>query len=1095
MSFLRTLLLSTLCLFVAPLHAQSLDSLTGTPPAAEGEAKPALSLGEQTQRLLQQTETSNKRAEELKALLAQAPKEITEAQRELAKLKASPDEDAAERYAKQSVEALEQRLSARVEELSEWQKQFSAANSMIITAQTRPERAQAQIGTAQTRIQEINNLLKNGRESGKPLSEERRALLDAEIVSLNAQIELRRQELAGNSQLQDLGKARRDLLAERIARAEKETQALQALINEKRRAESEQTVAEFSARVQQAGSDKLLAAESAENLKLSDYLLRATERLNRLNQQNLQTRQQLDTLNQTDQALEEQISVLEGSLLLSRILYQQKQALPSLQLDKNLADEIADIRLYQFELNQRREAAGNASAYVEQLLARQNEEDVTPELRRTLLDLATTRSELLDRLNRELDALLNASITLQLNQKQLQDTARALSDTLDEQMFWIPSNKPLDLSWLQGAPQRLKAQLASMPWLSALQELGAGLKERPLFFLPLLLLIAALLWWRNKIDAKLSSLSEQIGHFRNDSQLHTPLALLLNLLLALPGALFLALCGYLLQMDARGQNYVLGAALFEMAQAWLVFYSAYRMLSPGRVAELHFGWSRPQVAFLRDEIRRLGLIVMALVAVVSVAEHQPARLADDVLGILVVLTCFALMSWRLNRLLLKGPSSQNAPPVRLMIGLLFSVLPIALIVAVGFGYYYTALKLTDRLIDTLYLLMIWIVVEAALIRGLTVAARRLAYKRALARRQAMADEQSDTVEAQGEPGLDIEQVNQQSLRLTRLTMFGVFLVALYWVWSDLISVVSYLDNITLYEYTTGSGETLTTAAISLNNLLGALLIIAVTVALARNLPGLLEVMVLSKLRLAQGSAYATTTLLSYALAGFGIVATLSTLGVSWDKLQWLVAALSVGLGFGLQEIFANFISGLIILFERPVRIGDVVTIGNLSGTVSRIRIRATTITDFDRKDIIVPNKTFITGQLINWSLSDTVTRVTLKVGVAYGSDLEEVRKLLLQAARDNPRVLKEPEPQVLFLNFGESTLDHELRIHVRDLGDRNPATDEINRFIDREFNKAGISIAFRQVDIFLKNFAGQQLQLSAATKPADGDKPATDDRA
>ena len=264
------------------------------------------------------------------------------------------------------------------------------------------------------------------------------------------------------------------MLAERIARAEKETQALQALINEKRRAESEQTVAEFSARVQQAGSDKLLAAESAENLKLSDYLLRATERLNRLNQQNLQTRQQLDTLNQTDQALEEQISVLEGSLLLSRILYQQKQALPSLQLDKNLADEIADIRLYQFELNQRREAAGNASAYVEQLLARQNEEDVTPELRRTLLDLATTRSELLDRLNRELDALLNASITLQLNQKQLQDTARALSDTLDEQMFWIPSNKPLDLSWLQGAPSA-SAQLASMPWLSALQELGAGL--------------------------------------------------------------------------------------------------------------------------------------------------------------------------------------------------------------------------------------------------------------------------------------------------------------------------------------------------------------------------------------------------------------------------------------------------------------------------------------------------------------------------------------------------------------------------------------------------------------------------------------------
>lgn len=209
-------------------------------------------------------------------------------------------------------------------------------------------------------------------------------------------------------------------------------------------------------------------------------------------------------------------------------------------------------------------------------------------------------------------------------------------------------------------------------------------------------------------------------------------------------------------------------------------------------------------------------------------------------------------------------------------------------------------------------------------------------------------------------------------------------------------------------------------------------------------------------------------------------------GVSWDKLQWLVAALSVGLGFGLQEIFANFISGLIILFERPVRIGDVVTIGNLSGTVSKIRIRATTITDFDHKEIIVPNKTFITGQLINWSLSDTVTRVTLKVGVGYGSDLDLVRKLLLQAAQENPRVLKEPAPIVYFLNFGESTLDHELRIHVRDLGDRNPATDEINRFIDREFPKNGINIAFRQVEVYVKNLehGEQKLDQKSLAKAA-----------
>ena len=389
--------------------------------------------------------------------------------------------------------------------------------------------------------------------------------------------------------------------------------------------------------------------------------------------------------------------------------------------------------------------------------------------------------------------------------------------------------------------------------------------------------------------------------------------------------------------------------------------------------------------------------------------------------------------------------------------------------------------------------MFWLVIEAAFVRGLAVAARRLAYQRALSKRQATKEGLDGEVIVE-EPTLDIEQVNQQSLRLIRLALLGGYIAALYWVWADLISVFAYLDNITLYEYTSGTGAAMSMVPISLGDLLGALVIIGITFALARNLPGLLEVFVLSKLNLAQGSAYATTTLLSYVIAGVGFVSTLSTLGVSWDKLQWLVAALSVGLGFGMQEIFANFISGIMILFERPVRIGDTITIGNLSGTVSKIRIRATTITDFDNKDIIVPNKTFITGQLINWSLTDTITRVTLKLGVDYGSDLDLVKELLLKAARENPRVLKEPEPHVYFLNFGESTLDHELRMHVRDLGDRNPVLDEVNRFINREFKKQHINISFRQMEIYLKNLNGQEYKLVPAeeerkTIAAPLDKP------
>jgi potassium efflux system protein len=1057
---------------------RSLESLAERKlPEAEQQAlKQTL---EQTLELLNQQADSEKRLGDLKQQLEQAPQLIKEAQHELTSLKASKATAVSQRYADTAVPQLEQLLGERNAQLNDWQKQIIDANSLIITAQTRPERAQAEISNNQTRIQEINNALKNGKEAGKSLTTERRDLLSAELAALNAQTLLRREELAGNSLLQDLGGSQRDLLDERIKRLEQELLDLQSLVNQKRRALSEKTVAEQSLEAEKAGSDKLLASVSTRNLKLSDYLLRATERLNQLTQQNLQTRQQLDALNQSDQALDEQIDVLQGSLLLSKILYQQKQALPKLSLDNGLANEIADIRLYQFELTQQRELLSNPGAYVEQLLAKQPAENVTEELRAALLELMDTRRGLLERLNRELNALLNESITLQLNQKQLQSTARTLRTTLDEQMFWIPSNKPLALDWFASVPRLLERQIADLPWGSNLRELGAGLIERPLLFLPLLLLIGLLLWKRSYLYRKLRELHQDIGHFKRDSQLHTPLAILFNLLLALPGTLFLALCGFALQMDARGQNVNLGAALFEMAQAWLVFYTVYRVLAPGGVAELHFRWPRAQVNFLHRQIRRLGLVVIALAGVVAVAEHQPASLADDVIGIAVVLGCYGLMAWLLVQLLLSGPAREHASAFRIFLGMLFSLLPLALIIAVGFGYYYTALKLSDRLIDTLYLLVIWLFVEAAFVRGLGVAARRLAYQRATAKRQAQqaAEGESGDVVIE-EPTLDIEQVNQQSLRLIRLALLGAFIAALYWVWADLISVFAYLDNISLYEYSSGTGETASLVPISLSDVLGALIIVGITVALARNLPGLLEVLVLSRLSLAQGSAYATTTLLSYLIVAVGFVVTLSTLGVSWDKLQWLVAALSVGLGFGLQEIFANFISGLIILFERPVRIGDVVTIGNLSGTVSKIRIRATTITDFDRKEIIVPNKTFVTDQLVNWSLNDTVTRVIIKIGVAYETDLELARKLMLQAAMENPRVLRDPEPLLFFLTISASTFDYELRFHVRELADRNASTDEILTRIALSFREHDVEMAFNQVEVMVKNLQGHELNLS-----------------
>ncbi|MGE8496615.1 MAG: mechanosensitive channel MscK [Pseudomonas sp.] len=1088
MSLLRPLLAVTLfalCAFQAPVQAsalpnpmslqKSLDTLAERklPEAEQKDVQAAL---EQALTLLAAQADSEKRLADLKRQLSEAPGQTTEAQRELTRLKASKPVDVRTQHGKASLEQLENLLSERTTQLGEWQKALAEANSLIITSQTRPERAQAEISTNQVRTQQINTILKTGRDTGKPINSEQRDQLNAELGALEAQTQLRRQELAGNSLLQDLGNSRRDLLMERIRRSEQESLDLQSMINERRRESSEQTVAELAREAQKATPDSLLAEESAVNVKLSDYLLRATDRLNELTQRNLQTRQQLDTLSQADQALEEQISVLKGSLLLSKILYQQKQALPHLTLDGDLADEIADIRLYQFELSQQRDTLSNPQAYVDSLLSKQQPEQVTPELRSTLLALATTRSELFDRLGRELNSLLNESITLQLNQKQLHDTSQALRATLEEQMFWIPSNKPLDLAWIKNAPHHLQRQLAEVPWGSGLAELGEGLVNRPWLFIPLLLVIGALVWKRGYLYDKLTALHQDIGHYKLDSQLHTPLALLLNILLALPVALFLALCGAALQIDARGQNATLGAGLVEMAQAWLVFYTLYRIVAPSGVAELHFHWPRPQVALLSKQIRRLGIVVMALVAVVTVAEHQPAALAEDVIGIFVVLSCYTLMALILGKLLLAEPMREHTSPFRFLIGLGFTALPLVFIVAVGFGYYYTSLKLTDRLINTLYLLIFFLIIEATFVRGLAVAARRLAYARALAKRQAQTRENAEGEDVVvEEPTLDIEQVNQQSLRLIRLALFGVFIACMYLVWADLISVFAYLDDITLYQYAAGTGNAATQLPISLLDFIGALIIAGITIVLARNLPGLLEVLVLSRLSLAQGSAYATTTLLSYAIAGIGFVSALSTLGVSWDKLQWLVAALSVGIGFGMQAIFANFISGLILLFERPVRIGDLVTIGTVTGTVNRIRIRATHITDGDRKEVIVPNQIFLTSQLINWTLTDTITRIVLVFNVNRGADLELVRKLLLQATQENSRVLRDPAPSVQLKTYGASTLEHELKIYVRELGDRGLATDELNRRIDQLFQEHDINVSSTpKMELTFANRRGQE---------------------
>jgi potassium efflux system protein len=259
------------------------------------------------------------------------------------------------------------------------------------------------------------------------------------------------------------------------------------------------------------------------------------------------------------------------------------------------------------------------------------------------------------------------------------------------------------------------------------------------------------------------------------------------------------------------------------------------------------------------------------------------------------------------------------------------------------------------------------------------------------------------------------------------------------------------------------------AWVTLADVVVALLILLLTGIVGKNIPGLLEITVLQRLPLEPGGRYAITTLLRYAITIIGVLAALAVIGWTWEKLQWVTAAILVGLGFGLQEVIANFVAGLIILFERPIRLGDTVTVGETSGTVTRIRIRATTIVDWDRKELIVPNKAFITGQVINWTLSDPTLRLRVPVGVAYGSDIALAKKLLLEAAAANPDVLKEPRPQALFIGFGESSLNLELRVILPSIDYLLQARDQLHSAIDQAFRAAGIEISFPQRDIHIRS--------------------------
>jgi len=483
-------------------------------------------------------------------------------------------------------------------------------------------------------------------------------------------------------------------------------------------------------------------------------------------------------------------------------------------------------------------------------------------------------------------------------------------------------------------------------------------------------------------------------------------------------------------------------------------------------------------------------------------------------------------------------------------GAVSAAIPAFLAVIALLGYTYTALQFELRLRETLAFFVLLLLVHALLMRWLFIARRRLAVKHAIEARERREAER--VAKDDGEPAtqpvdddhVDIPAVDAKTRQLFKSSLTLAGFVGFFVIWSGVLPALRGLDRVQLLpsvriasveaedgsegsaqfspgepgsspidasegssanvghspagvlaatdvgtsSHAVGATSEALPRVLTLADLLLALLLVMLTSVAARNLPALLELALLQRLPLDGGVRYAISTLVRYIILVLGVSAISSAVGVGWQQVQWLAAALTFGLAFGLQEIFANFVSGIIILIERPIRVGDIVTVGEVEGRVTQLRMRATTIQDYSRRELLIPNKEFITGNVINWTLTDPVTRFIIPVGIAYGSDTRLARKLLLRVSHLNAAVLYEPEPQVIFRSFGESSLDFELRIFIANREVWAEIIDLVHVQIDDEFRKAGIEIAFPQRDLHVRSMPEASPATTGSGNSDAGDK-------
>jgi potassium efflux system protein len=1015
--------------------------------------------------------------------------------------------------------------------LADLEVQLLSAEQDLALARKELASLEAEMARRSERRRKIPELLADAKQRQGALQEEtpagvqevpalldaRRRLLDARAAALDQEVRAYEQELSSYDSRGKLLDKRLEWARMRIGYEEDHLAKLQGTLTALREGEA-----------QQAAEHALESLEQAEGL--TPAVRAAVHQLAQQNAEFAQRRtgkkgllRQIDSVSRKLMRVEERVSRVGADyerlqtkveaagltdsvgLLLRKKRAEMPDAGKYRRFIRMRQERISDAQMRQIELREQLADLSDVEAVVAETMQRVDPE--TPQadraqIRALLSDLLATKRMYLEALLEDYETYFQKLVDFDARQQELIERTEGLLRFIDERILWIPSGDVVRVRLARDATEGL-AWLVSPRFVGQLLRATVAVGvDAPIVTLCALLLFGLAIPLRWRVPAMLRAIGIHSREPTLTDAAPTWKALGLSLFLVPWWPALLAFLGWRLGISPDATQYVrcIAHGLVAAALAWASLELVREVLRRDGLAEAHFEWPSQAVRRLRRHVVWITAVLVPAVFLAYVFELRGEEVWKESVGRLVftaamvgaavfmhlVLRERAGALWQIHHEVADAPVRPWT--WRILHGAALAV-PFFFALSAARGYYWTALQLATSYHFTLVFLFQLLVLLQLFQRWSLLARRRLLlrqYEQTRRVREARARagdaELADPVSAMAEPEIDLAAVTAQTGSLAHNATAILMVLGLWLIWADLLPALGILDDVDLWNTTQTVQVERTDAAgvhrleseqrvvpVTLADGLLALIVAFMTLVLVRNLPGFLEISLFRRIGISAGERYAYATIAKYAIALVGGILAFRAVGIGWSNIQWLVAAVGIGLGFGLQEIFANFISGLIILFERPIRVGDTVTVGDVSGKVSRIRIRATWITGFDRKELVVPNKEFVTSRLVNWSLSDAVLRVDIPVGIAYGSDTEKAIQVLHGVAERTPNVLEDPPPVVYFVGFGDSALNFEVRAYSPDVEHLFPIRHELHLAIDHALREAEIEISFPQRDLHLRS--------------------------